>query len=60
MPVSLSEYKGVVGAFNIRFIHIKQHNIFKNGFSQRKVKQNIAKEIFTVFTNFFNILIKFK
>ena len=51
MPVNFSQYRGVVGAFNSRFIHIKQHNIFKNAFSQSKVKQTIAKDIFTVFTS---------
>ena len=34
------------------FHYIKQHNIFKNAFSQNKVKQIIiAKEIFMVFTS---------
>ena len=52
MPVNLIQYRGVVGAFDSRFIHTKQHNVFKNAFSQSKVKQTIAKEIFTVFTIF--------
>ena len=52
MPVNLSQYRGVVGVFNSRFIHIKQHNIFKNAFSQSKVKQTIAKEMFSVFASF--------
>ena len=52
MPVILSQYTGVVGVFNSRFIHIKQPNIFKNGFSLRKVKQTIAKETFSVFASF--------
>ena len=52
MPVILSQYRGVVGVFNSRFIHIKQPNIFKNGFSLRKVKQTIAEETFLVFASF--------
>ena len=52
MSVNLSRYKRVVGAFSSRFVQIKQHNIFKNAFSQNKVKQTIAKEIFTVFSSF--------
>ena len=51
MPINLSQYRGVVGAFNSHFIHIKQHDIFKNAFSQSKLKQTIANEIFTVFTS---------
>ena len=51
MPANFSQYRGVVGVFNTRFIHIKQHDIFKNAFSQSKVKETIAKEIFTVFTS---------
>ena len=50
MPVNISQYRRVVGAFNSPFIHIKQDNIFKNAFSQNKVKQ--TTEIFTVFTSF--------
>ena len=50
--LNLSQYRRVVGAFNSWFIHIKQHNNFKNVFSQSKVKQNIHKEIFKVFTSF--------
>ena len=57
MPVNSSQYRGVVGAFDSRFIHIKQHNIFKNAFSQSKVKQTIAKEKFYIIYKFFNILI---
>ena len=52
MPVNLSQYMVVVGAFNSRFIYTKQQNIFKNAFRNSKVKQTIAKEIFTVFTSF--------
>ena len=52
MSVNLSQYRRVVGVFNSRFIHIKQHNIFKNAFSQSKVKQTIAKEMFSVFASF--------
>ena len=51
MPINLSQYRGVVGAFNSQFIHIKQHGTFKNAFSQSKMKQTIANEIFTVFTS---------
>ena len=51
MPVNLSQYREVFGVFNSRFIHIKQHNIFKDAFSQGNVEQTIAK--------FFNILINF-
>ena len=51
MPINLSQYSGVVGAFNSQFIHIKQHDIFKNAFCQSKMKQTITKEIFTVFTS---------
>ena len=29
------------GALNSRFIHIKQHDIFKNAFSQNKVKPGL-------------------
>ena len=57
MPVNFSQYRGVVGAFNSQFIHVKQHNIFKSAFSQSKVKQTIAKEIFTVFTSFLIFLL---
>ena len=57
MPINLSQYRGVVGAFNSRFIHIKQHDIFKNAFSQNKMKQTIAKEIFTVFASLFIFLL---
>ena len=42
----------MVGAFNSRFIHIKQHYIFRNTLSHSKAKQTIAKEIFTVFSSF--------
>ena len=52
MPVNLSQYRGVVGVFKSRFIQIKHHNIFKNAFSQSKVKQTIAKEMFSVFASF--------
>ena len=52
MPVNLNQYGGIVGVFNIRFIYIKQHNIVKNAFSQSKIKQTIAKEIFSVFASF--------
>ena len=52
MPFTLSQYRGVVGVFNSWHIHIKQHNIFKNAFSQSKVKQTIAKEIFSIFASF--------
>ena len=52
MPVNLSQYRGVAGVFNSRFIHIKHHNIFTNAFSRSKVKQTIAKEMFTVFPSF--------
>ena len=52
MPVNLSQYGGVFGVFNCQFIYIKQHNIFKNAFSQSKVKQTIAKEMFSVFASF--------
>ena len=51
MLINLSQYRGVVGAFNSQFFHIKQRDIFKNAFSQSKVQQTIAKEIFTVFTS---------
>ena len=50
IPINLSQYRGVVGAFNSQSIHINQHGIFKNVFSQSKMKQTIANEIFTVFT----------
>ena len=56
MPVNLSQYWGVVGAFNSWFIHIKQH-IFNNAFSQSKVKQAIAKKTFTVSTSFLKFLL---
>ena len=52
MPVNISQYRGVVGVFNSRFIYIKQRNIFKNAFSQSKVKQTIAKETLSVFESF--------
>ena len=52
MPVNLSQYRGVFGVFNSRFIDIKQHNIFKNAFSWSKVKQTIANEILSVFASF--------
>ena len=52
MPVNLSQGRRVVGVFNIRFIHIKQPNIFKYAFSQNKVKKTIAKETFSVFLSF--------
>ena len=51
MPVNLSQYRGVIGVFNSRYIHIKHHNIFKNAFSQSKIKQTIAKEMFSVFVS---------
>ena len=51
MPINLSQYRGVVGAFNSQFIHIKQHGIFKNAFSQSKMKQTIDKQTFTAFTS---------
>ena len=51
MSINLSQYRGVDGAFNSHFIHISQHDIFKNAFSKSKIKQIIAKEIFTVFTS---------
>ena len=51
MPINLSQYRGVVVAFNSQSMHIKQNDIFKNAFSQSKMKQTIAKEIFTVFTS---------
>ena len=57
MPVTLSQYRRVVRAFNSRSIHIKQHNIFKNAFNQSKVKQTIVKEIFTLFTSFLIFLL---
>ena len=50
--VNFSQYRGVIGVFSSRFIHIKQHNIFKNAFSQNKVKQIMAEEIFLVFASF--------
>ena len=50
--LNFSQYRGVVGAFSSRFIDIKQHNIFKNAFSQSKVKQIMAEEIFLVFASF--------
>ena len=56
MPVNLGQYREVLGVFNSRFIHIKRHNIFKNAISQIKVKQTIAKELFSC--KFFNIFIK--
>ena len=40
----LSQYRRAVGVFNSRFLHIKQHKIFKNSFSQGKSKQTIAKK----------------
>ena len=52
IPVNISQYRGVVGVFNSRFIHIKQPNIFKNAFCQSKVKQTIAKETLSVFGSF--------
>ena len=52
MPVNLNQYGGIFGVFNIRFIYIKLHNIVKNAFSQSKIKQTIAKEIFSVFPSF--------
>ena len=52
MSVNLSQYRGVVGVFNGRFIHIKQHNIFKNVLSQSIIKQTMAKEIFSAFASF--------
>ena len=57
MPVNLSQYSGVFGVFNSRFIHIKQHNIFKNVFRHSKVKYAKAKEIFTIFTSFLIFLL---
>ena len=57
IPVNLSQYRGVVGAFNSWFIYIKQHNIFMNAFSRSKVKQTIANETFTIFINFLIILL---
>ena len=59
MPNNLSQYRVVVGTFNSQFIHIKQHDIFKNAISQSKMKQTIANEILAVF-NTINILINFK
>ena len=47
----------MVGAFNSRFIHIKQHYIFRNTLSHSKAKQTIAKEIFTVLTSFLLFLL---
>ena len=52
MPVNLRQYRRVVGVFNSRFIHIKPSNLFKNAFSQSKVKQTIAKETFSLFASF--------
>ena len=52
MPVNLNQYRGVVGVFNSRFIHIKQPNFLKNAFGQSKVKQTRAKETFSVFASF--------
>ena len=40
MPINLSHYRGVVG-----------HDIFKNAFSQSKMKRAMSNEIFTVFTS---------
>ena len=57
IPVNLSQYRGVVGAFNSWFIYIKQHNIFMNVFSQSKVKQTVANETFTIFISFLIILL---
>ena len=51
MLINLSQYRGVVGAFKSQFIHIKQYAIFKDVFSQSKVKQTISKEIFTIYTS---------
>ena len=50
--VNFSQYRGVIGVFSSRFIHIKQHNIFKNAFSQSKVKQIMVEEIFLVSASF--------
>ena len=52
MPANLSQYRAVVGVFNSLFIIFKQHNIFKNAFSQSKVKRTIDKEMFSVFASF--------
>ena len=60
IPVNLSQYRGVVGAFKSWFIYIKQHKIFMNVFSQSKVKQIVANETFTIFISFLNNLINFK
>ena len=57
MPTNVSQSRVIVGVFNSRFIHIKQHDLFENAFSQRKVKQIIDKEIFTVFTSFLIFLL---
>ena len=57
MPINLSQYRGVVGAFNSQFIHIKRYDIFKNPYSQSKMKQTIANEIFTVFTSLLMFLL---
>ena len=57
MPVNLIQYRGVVGAFNSQFIHIKQHHIFRNAFRQNKVKQTTAKKIFTRYLSFLILLL---
>ena len=57
MPVNLSQYRGVVGVFNSRFIYIKQSDISKNAFSQSKVKQTLAKETFSVFASYSKFLL---
>ena len=58
MPINLSQYRGVVGAFNSQSIHIKQHDILKNALSQSKMKQTIANEIFIVFTSLVIFLLR--
>ena len=42
---------------NVADTTFKQHNIFKNAFSQSKMTQIIANELFTVFTSFLIFLL---
>ena len=55
-PPNSSQYRGVVGVLNSRFIHIKHQKIFKNVFDQNKIKLQL-KKFFAVYTRFLVLLL---
>ena len=56
MTVNLSQFKDVVGVFDIQLNPIKQLNMFKN-FLNQHVKLAITREIFTALKGFFIFLL---